>query len=109
MDNTFSAEMLLTVSGATAVTFLVVNGIKTATGKNPAWLPLVVALVTQVAAWALFTERTPQGLGTAVITAFLVVYGLSYFYTSFLWKFFGKDKERLAMNNDKPRFLEPWW
>lgn len=102
--------MLLSLSGATAVTFLIVNVIRSQTGFNKPWLGLAVALIVQFLVWTAFTDRSFQQLVISLATAFVVVYGLSYFSTSLLWKTIvsQKDKDRLALDA-KPRFFEPWW
>ncbi|HEY4439881.1 MAG TPA: hypothetical protein VGN14_05465 [Candidatus Elarobacter sp.] len=69
----FTAQSAFTLTGAAAITIVVANGVYYASGKNPRWLALAVAIVICVVG----TYASGQGHGpidylVAVLNGFLV-------------------------------------
>lgn len=68
----FTGQEILTLSGAVALTLIVVNAIRYALDWSPKWLGLVVAVIINLVAWHFWTPRTLDALALSLVNAFVV-------------------------------------
>jgi hypothetical protein len=111
----FTLQSMLTLTGASGIVFIVSNGIQSATGKNPKWLGLAIALIVCLAG-VFFSDGKGSDYFVGVINGFLV-YSTAAGGTHIL-----ANKENMGAGpakdiapdtiipaTPKRKFLSPWW
>lgn len=102
----FSGPQLLTLTGVTAATLVITNVARHAFGWSPRWFALLVALAVSLAAWYLWSPRTPEAFTLAAINSF-VVYAAATGSNEMINAAFGKPAGFRAYG--ERGFWDAWW
>lgn len=102
----FTGPQLLTLAGATLATIVIVNAVRHAWGWSPRWFALLTALLISLAAWYLWSPRTPEAFALAILNTF-VVYMTATGGNQIAFAFIGKPLGFRAYG--ERGFFDPWW
>lgn len=102
----FTGPQLLTLAGATLATIVIVNAVRHAWGWSPRWFALLTALLISLAAWFLWSSRTPEAFFLSVVNAFLI-YTAATGGNQIAFGAVGKPQEFRAYG--ERGFWDPWW